>query len=240
MPSGNCSGCKRFSRNLDSINGRCPVCQALPSPARVAPAPAEPAPDHRADELKKWVEAEIKLASRLGGSCEVCKFSVMSDRLRCHRLPPVNTSPGGAAARPGIAGGRWEFPTVLPFSSCGEFIQQEGQSKEREGHPEASTAYGGQTQQQLNLTGSENLWDRKAKEREELAVQQQASATGSENMAGAVAGYMAMEAAETAAYLWYVNQIENAYTETMGNMYAEGLGNVEEDPGNFFESLFDF
>ena len=194
MPSGNCAGCRRFSVNLDNVTGYCPQCQ-MKRTTSVAPAPATPAPDHRADELKKWVTAEIKLASRMGGSCGGCQFSVMSDRLRCHRMPPVN-----------VAGSGSEFPAVLPFSSCGEFAPRKG------GLTEEEYSFGG-------IAGSKE------------DAQQQLTAAGMGIAAGAVAADLAGDAAAIAGYLWYLDQVQDAYIESVGGV---------EDSGNFFMELFNF
>ena len=51
-------------------------------------------------------------------------FSVMADRLRCHRYPLVRIPRGGAIVAAGVmgtAGVNWEFPTIEPDSVCGEF-----------------------------------------------------------------------------------------------------------------------
>ncbi len=195
MPSGNCAGCRQFSVNLDNVTGYCPQCQ-MKRAASVAPAPATPAPDHRADELKKWVTAEIKIASRMGGSCGGCQFSVMSDHLRCRRMPPVN-----------VAGSRWEFPAVLPFSSCGEFATRHGESAE-EGYSFGDLA------------------------EDKADAQQQLTAAGMGIAAGAVAADLAGDAAAIAGYLWYVDQVQDMYSGALGN--TEDSGNFLEELFNIF------
>ena len=192
MPTGNCTACRQYSMSLDSINWRCPRCQTI----RTAPAPAEPAPDHRADALKKWVMAEIKLAARIGGSCGGCQFSVMvANDLRCHRMPPVI-----------VAGSGSEFPAVLPFSSCGEFAPRKGELTEEE------YSFGG-------IAGSKE------------EAEQQVNAAGLGVAAGAVVADMAGDAAAIAGYLWYLDQVQDAYIQSVVGV---------EDSGNFFTELFNF
>lgn len=195
MPSDNCRRCGVFSANLDE-NSYCPRCQSLIRATGIAPAPATPAPGHRADELKKWVTAEIKLAARMGGSCGGCQFSVMSDHLRCHRMPPAN-----------VAGSRWEFPAVLPFSSCGEFATRHGESAE-EGYSFGDLA------------------------EDKADAQQQLTAAGMGIAAGAVAADLAGDAAAIAGYLWYVDQVQDMYSGALGN--TEDSGNFLEELFNIF------
>lgn len=188
MTSVNCRRCGIFSVSLDR-NSNCPQCQSVTRAASVAPAPATP--DHRADALKKWVAAEIKLASRIGGSCGACQFSVLSDQLRCHRMPPVN-----------VAGSHWEFPAVLPFSSCGEFAMRQGESAE-EGYSFGNLA------------------------EDEADAQHQLTAAGMGIETGAVAADLAGDAVAIAGYLWYVDQVQDMYSGALGN--AENSENFLED-----------
>ena len=202
MPSGTCAGCSQFSVNLDKVNRRCPRCQEKLI-ARAAPEPATTAPDNRVNELlRKRIKAEQGLAGRIGGSCGVCQFSVLSDRLRCHRLPPVNMPPGGAA-RPG-GGGFWEFPSVMPFSSCGEFTARRGPAEDGEPDFAGFADAGGESAQRFNTAGMGNF-----------------------AAAGAVAG----DVAETAWYLWYFNQVQQEFAagfDVGGDVAAES-GNFFED-----------
>ena len=193
MPSGNCVVCRQFSVNLDNKNRRCLQCRPKLA-ADTKPEPTTDAPNNRVLAFNKRVKAELELAVRIGGSCGVCRFSVMSDRLRCHRMPP------------GGAGGHWDFPSVMPFSSCGEFVLQPELSNDGEAHFGESADGDDQVRQRLNLAGMGNF-------------------------AGAAAG----EVAETAAYLWYFNQVQEMYTD------AAGIGDVRgntEDSGNFLQDLF--
>lgn len=215
MPTGHCANCRRYTLELE-MNGRCRHCQnGTTYPKSVKPkAPDQavaPSPNNRTPELlRKRVMAEQELAVRIGGSCSVCRFSVMSDCLRCHRMPPVNIPPGGAAARPGDAGGHWDFPSVMPFSSCGEFVLQPELSKDGEPHFGESADGGDQVRQRINPAGMGNF-------------------------AGMAAGAVAGEVAETAAYLWYFNQVQDMYID------AAGIGDVGgdmEDSGNFLQDLF--
>ena len=200
MPTGHCANCRRYTLELE-MNGRCRHCQnGTTYPRSVKPeapdqAAAAPSPSNRTAELlRKRVMAEQELADRIGGSCGVCRFSVMSDRLRCHRMPP-----GGVR-------GRWDFPSVMPFSSCGEFVLRPELSDDGEPHFGESADGGDEVRQRLNLAGVGNF-------------------------AGAAAG----EVAETAAYLWYFNQVQEMYTD------AGGIGDVggdTGDSGNFLQDLF--
>ena len=208
MPSGTCVGCSQFSVNLDKINWRCQRCQEKLA-ARATPKPATSAPDNGVNELlSKRIKAEQGLAGRIGGSCGVCQFSVLSDRLRCHRLPPVNMPPGGAAARPG-GGGFWEFPSVMPFSSCGEFAARQGQTDDGEPDFAGFADAGGESAQRFN-------------------------AAGVGNFAGAAAGAVAGDVAETAWYLWYFNQVQQEFAAGFD------VGGVDDggESGNFLEDLF--
>lgn len=218
MTTGHCAVCRRYTLEL-RMNGRCRHCQNATAPPSAKPeapdqdtaTPATPSPSSRIPELlRKRVMAEQELASRIGGSCSVCRFSVMSDRLRCHRMPPVSIPPGGAATRSGDAGGRWEFPSVMPFSSCGEFILQLELSQNNEPHSGESADGGDQVKQRLNPAGMGNF-------------------------AGIAAGEIAGDVAETAAYLWYFNQVQDLYTDAgeIGN----AVGDTEES-NNFLQDLF--
>lgn len=206
MPSGTCAGCSQFSVSLDKVNRRCPRCQEKFA-ARAAPEPATTAPDNRVNELlRKRIKAEQGLAGRIGGSCGVCQFSVLSDRLRCHRLPLVNMPPGGATRQGG--GGFWEFPSVMPFSSCGEFTTREGQAEDGE----------------LDFAGFADAEGESA---------QRFNAAGMGNFAGAAAGAVAGDVAETAWYLWYFNQVQQEFAAEF-----DVGGDVAAESGNFLEDLF--
>ena len=219
MPSGTCAVCRMFSASLNSRNGRCPQCQKFPgveswSPTSIAPAstepvtPAAPASSSRVNDLlSKRIKAEQGLAGRIGGSCGVCQFSVLSDRLRCHRLPPVNMPPGGAARQGG--GGFWEFPSVMPFSSCGEFTARQGQVEDGEPDFAGFADAGGESMQRFN-------------------------AAGMGNFAGAAAGAVAGDVADTAWYLWYFNQVQQEFAAGFD------VGGVDDggESGNFLEDLF--
>ena len=114
LMQGTCAKCRQYSMNLDSRQGFCPKCQAtaLPQPAKPVSREA----------------GEKALADRIGGTCRVCKFSVQSDRLRCHRWPPKPIQRGMARAIIGDiaeAAIKWEFPTVGADSACGEFAPRE-------------------------------------------------------------------------------------------------------------------
>ena len=206
MPSGTCAGCSQFSVSLDKVNRRCPRCQEKLA-ARATPEPATTAPDNRVNELlSKRIKAEQGLAGRIGGSCGVCQFSVLSDRLRCHRLPPVNTPPGGAT-KPG-GGGFWEFPSVMPFSSCGEFTARQVPADDMEPDFAGFADAGGESAQRFN-------------------------AAGMGNFAGVAAGAVAGDVAETAWYLWYFNQVQQEFAAGF-----DVGGDVAAESGNFLEDLF--
>lgn len=208
MLSGNCSGCRQFSVNLDNMNARCPQCRKKLA-AKAAPESVANAPDSRVNELMlKRVKAEAGLAGRMGGSCGVCQFSVLSDRLRCHRLPPVNMPPGGGTARPGAAGGFWEFPSVMPFSSCGEFAPRQGQGDEGDPDFAGTAEAGGESVRRFNPAGMGNL-------------------------AGVAAGAVAGDVAETAWYLWYFNQVQEEFAAAGFDVGGDG-----EESGNFLGDLF--
>ena len=98
LMQGTCAKCRQYSMNLDSRQGFCPKCQMIAPPQPAKPVSRE--------------AGEKALADRIGGTCRVCKFSVQSDRLRCHRWPPKPIQRGMARAiigtlRRGLSGGNF-------------------------------------------------------------------------------------------------------------------------------------